>query len=202
MVLALQAVDENKKHRVQRYTCSNPNCNRVFSKPKIIKYYVCPTCQTIVNATQTNGQAAKQEEPSPSKKLVKHKKPKAIEEHVKSEESKVKDLAISRPPAVMDECAQAATAITQKPENLEQAPTREPNVAEPSLNPQTTTRDETTFSSSSPGCKYGFAYLSQREKGTEIPETCVTCPKALDCMLSGYYHSGKTVKEIMKWYQP
>ncbi len=201
-MLALQAADENKKHRVQRYTCSNPNCNRVFSKPKIIKYYVCPTCQTIVNAPQTKEQAATQEKPSLSKRLVKHKKPKTIETQVKGEEPKVKELAISRPPAVIDECAQAATAITQKLENLEQTQTHEPNVAGPSLNQQTTTRDEATFSSSSPGCKYGFTYLSQREKGTEIPETCVTCPKSLDCMLSGYYHSGETVKEIKKWYQP
>jgi hypothetical protein len=31
-----------------RYQCANPNCGKVFAKPKIIKYYVCPTCQTLV----------------------------------------------------------------------------------------------------------------------------------------------------------
>jgi DNA-directed RNA polymerase subunit RPC12/RpoP len=41
-----------------RYQCANPNCGKAFSKPKIIKYYVCPTCQTLVimdtKITQTN----------------------------------------------------------------------------------------------------------------------------------------------------
>lgn len=41
-----------------RYQCANPNCGKAFSKPKIIKYYVCPTCQTLVimdtKVTQSN----------------------------------------------------------------------------------------------------------------------------------------------------
>ncbi len=32
-----------------RYCCPNPNCNRVFSRPKIIRYYVCPSCQSLIN---------------------------------------------------------------------------------------------------------------------------------------------------------
>ena len=38
-------ITSNKK---QRYQCANPNCKKAFSKPKLIKYYVCPTCQTLV----------------------------------------------------------------------------------------------------------------------------------------------------------
>jgi hypothetical protein len=199
-VLALQPADKSEKHKVQRYSCSNPNCKRVFSRPKIIKYYVCPTCQTVVNMTQTDEQGATQEKPSPPKKLVTRAKPKAIEQ-VKSEEPKEKELMISPPLAVMKGCAQTETELDQKPKKLEQAQKQEPNVAELSPNQQSTPKDETTVSSSSPGCEYGFGYLSQREKRTEIPETCVTCPKSLDCMLSEYYNSEETVKEIKKWYQ-
>ncbi len=197
-MLALQPVDKNKKHKVQRYRCSNPNCKRVFSRPKIIKYYVCPTCQTLVNTTQTKEHVAVQEEPLPLKKLVTCANLKAIEQ-AKKEEPKVEESTISHP-LVMDGCAQAETAKSQKPEKLELAQ-KELDVTELFPSQQSTTIDETTFSSSSPGCKYGFGYLSQREKGTEIPETCVACPKSLDCMLSEYYKSREAVKEIKKWYQ-
>jgi hypothetical protein len=149
---------------------------------------------------QTKEQVATQEEISPSKKLVTHVKPKAIEQ-AKSEEPKEEELMISHPLAVMKGSAQTETAINQKPKKLEQAQKQEPNVAELSPNQQSTPKDETTVSSSSLGCKYGFGYLSQREKRTEIPETCVACPKSLDCMLSEYYNSEETVKEIKKWYQ-
>jgi hypothetical protein len=44
--LACQTLNTNNKR--QRYQCANPNCKKAFSKPKLIKYYVCPTCQTLV----------------------------------------------------------------------------------------------------------------------------------------------------------
>jgi hypothetical protein len=44
--LACQTLITNNKK--QRYQCANPNCRKAFSKPKLIKYYVCPTCQTLV----------------------------------------------------------------------------------------------------------------------------------------------------------
>lgn len=37
-----------------RYCCPNPNCNRVFSKPKIIRYYVCPTCQSPIRLNDSH----------------------------------------------------------------------------------------------------------------------------------------------------
>jgi hypothetical protein len=44
--LVCQTLITNNKR--QRYQCANPNCKKAFSKPKLIKYYVCPTCQTLV----------------------------------------------------------------------------------------------------------------------------------------------------------
>jgi hypothetical protein len=43
------------------YCCSNPNCRNVFSIPKVIKYYVCPICQTLVEMTSTDDKAADEE---------------------------------------------------------------------------------------------------------------------------------------------
>ena len=45
----------NKYSEHGQYICSNPNCDKVFSKPKIIKYYVCPSCQTLINQTTEEG---------------------------------------------------------------------------------------------------------------------------------------------------
>lgn len=45
----------NKYSEHGQYICSNPNCDKVFSKPKIIKYYVCPSCQTLVDQTTEEG---------------------------------------------------------------------------------------------------------------------------------------------------
>jgi len=48
-------------------------------------------------------------------------------------------------------------------------------------------------------CPYYFTYLASREKQEEIPDTCLECPRSLDCMLSNY-KSEDSVVEISKWY--
>jgi hypothetical protein len=40
----------------EEYCCSNPNCKSVFSQPKILKYYVCPSCQTVVEVEGISSQ--------------------------------------------------------------------------------------------------------------------------------------------------
>ena len=56
-------------------------------------------------------------------------------------------------------------------------------------------------STSKDGCRFYFGYLSERDKGDEIPNTCVECSKSLDCMLSKVRESNESVKEIKKWYR-
>ena len=58
-----QHTEEIKKVGAKHYCCSNPNCKSVFSKPKIIKYYVCPSCQTLVEMTTTEGKIVKTRKP-------------------------------------------------------------------------------------------------------------------------------------------
>ena len=55
----MQKTNEDKKEHEECYSCPNPSCNRVFSRPKIIKYYVCPTCQTLVKMDTAEGNAKK-----------------------------------------------------------------------------------------------------------------------------------------------
>jgi hypothetical protein len=49
-------------------------------------------------------------------------------------------------------------------------------------------------------CAYHFGYLSERAKGKEIPEECMTCLKTVECMLWKLKKSNTAVKEIKKWY--
>jgi len=81
----------------------------------------------------------------------------------------------------------------------------EPKVIQPkpeSSMPKSIAKKEKEINPSDQVCRYYLGYLSQRDKGEGIPETCVECNKSLDCMLSEYYKSENTVAEIKKWYHP
>ena len=48
-------------------------------------------------------------------------------------------------------------------------------------------------------CTHNFGYLGERPKGQDIPNECLTCKQAVECMLSN--KSDSAVKEIKKWYK-
>lgn len=50
------------------------------------------------------------------------------------------------------------------------------------------------------GCQYYFGYLNEKGKNEPIPQECVECEKAVDCMLTQQYNSQVAVAEIKKWY--
>jgi len=52
------------------------------------------------------------------------------------------------------------------------------------------------------GCQNWFGYLNQKEKSEPIPQECVECGKAVECMLNHQYSSPTAVAEIKKWYSP
>jgi len=91
-----------EKAKIPSYSCSNPNCKKVFDKPKLIQYLACPHCDTRIEQTKS--------------------------------------------------------------------------------------------------CQHWYGYLSQREKGIQIPEECIECDKSLECLLGQCYESPKAVTEIKKWY--
>jgi len=90
--------------------------------------------------------------------------------------------------------------IDKQPIVVEPVQVSEPEIEIPKSPQQIVAVDPTPISSSSSGCQYGFGYLSQREKGEDIPQSCIECAKSLDCMLSQYYKKEESVKEIKKWY--
>ena len=50
------------------------------------------------------------------------------------------------------------------------------------------------------GCQYWFGYLNQKGKDELIPQECLECEKAIECMLSQYHKSASAVAEIKKWF--
>jgi len=69
---------------------------------------------------------------------------------------------------------------------------------------------QSTQQSSSQKCLNTFGYLSERSKGTEIPEECMMCQKLIGCMLfklqkpettlKQRVYSAKAIKQNRKWY--
>jgi hypothetical protein len=251
----VKPLGRDKTRKKEQYSCSNPNCGRTFSRPKVIKYLVCPTCQTLVSVTEEDQPATqeiaaplkkqampkkqktaklgkKQEpktEPSPiqepiiaeenpptKKKQKTHEMPVILEQaHTLKSEAKAVEPTVSLEPKKAEQVPiyeqttnEESGPVKEKPEITETpavseqilAPEPEPMAPKPTASREPIAKEETTASTSS-ACKYGFGYLSQREKGEQIPTSCVECPSAIDCMLSKYYKEKETVKEIKKWYE-
>ena len=213
----MQPLDKSKNDKVHRYCCSNPNCKKVFSKPKIIKYYVCPACQTIVDLTFENFQSIAREKPVLEKKQVTLRKQKESKQD-KNQEPK----AITSQQATTDNelTSMEKPEVKEILETIEPAQMEEPNIVEITVNKKSgvmgsdydmpfslgtsdehrETVKEQTCQSSDFQCPYYFGYLSQRNKEEVIPETCFGCLKSIECMMSEYNKTKETVEEIKKWY--
>ncbi len=110
-----------------------------------------------------------------------------------TDQSKLKELFTAWMSAEEEESKKIADP---EPVQLPQQITTEPS------QPQQITSTETEEKAEAlPVSKSCFGYLSRREKGTVIPDTCIECTDSLNCMLSQYNKSGASVKEISKWYK-
>lgn len=193
-------VVEDTKPKKQRYCCSNPNCNRVFSRPKVIKYYVCPTCQTLVNMNEAEDEREIQVALA-AQKLVKRRKSKIIAADKTQGLGAIGIETEGSQPTQEEPCApEEKREESEKLIALEQVQVPQQNTVALASTQQVGAVETKTVSPSSSGCQYGFGYLSQRGKGEGIPDTCIECPKSLNCMLSEYYKKEESVKEIKKWY--
>ena len=161
----MQPQDKSKNDKAHRYCCSNPNCKKVFSKPKIIKYYVCPTCQTIVDMNFENSQLIAREKPPTLRKPKEGNKSKKQEpEAITSQQAQELGAIMSQQTqeleamgAIMSQRAQELDAITsqqattdneimpmEKPEEkavletVEPAQMEEPNIVEVKVNKEST----------------------------------------------------------------
>ena len=197
---------DNEKDGRLIYSCPNPNCKTVFAEPKIIKYYVCPICQTLVDESNL-AEHLENSVASRAKKVVACRKSEIVEpdpaefleigilevETTKSFQSELEELRVTKEEA---ETEAGKKVIDFDPVQLPQQETTK------ALQPEQIVTAETEKTSEpSPKCQYGFGYLSHRESGAGIPETCIECPDSLNCMLSQYHRSGESVEEISKWYK-
>ena len=182
------------KSAPQKYSCKNPNCKRVFSRAKVIKYYVCPTCQTLVDIKEIE----QQEVPIAAivKKRLKNKKVKAIKLGGTIDQNV--DVVASVGEGKSEEVCENVDVVAEKSVMQNQPDYLPQDMVE--LTPSQQPEKKEVHSPSGFNCLYGFGYLSQREKGESIPDTCIECPDSLDCMLSEYYKKEENVKAIKKWY--
>ena len=298
----MQKREEEEHKNKESYCCPNPNCNSVFYRPKIIKYYVCPTCQTLLKMDTAIGNT-KTKKQRPTEEDIKRKEAERLEaerkaerleaelleaeqkaeqleaerleaqrkvERIEAEREEAKLLEAKRLKAQQLEAQQMETrrleaerkaerleaeqleserkakrleselkaerleaerkaerleAELLEPQRLEaqrkverlaerleaerkekekqqQIKSEAPKPIELSKTGQPAASSEEVNKSSDSGCKYYFGYLSEREKGEEIPAECLECRKSLDCMLSNYYRSKEPITEIKKWYHP
>ena len=83
----MQKPQEEKKEQNESYHCPNPSCNKVFLRPKIIKYYVCPACQTLVKMDTAEGKPKKK---GVTKAELERKETERLEAERKAEHAEVK----------------------------------------------------------------------------------------------------------------
>ncbi len=197
MVQHVLHIDQDTKRKnLRKYLCSNPNCRKVFSKPKIIKYHVCPACQTLVNMTEADSEEI--QNALAMQKTTKRRKPKMIERSgLKSQEKPGIQVPLSKPTKEEFPAPENEPEMSKKVTPCKQV--QVPLQNEIRITPP---QSSTTRNSPSSVCQHHFGYLSQHEKNEGIPDSCIVCPKSLSCMLSEYYKDKESVIEIKKWYSP
>ena len=50
------------------------------------------------------------------------------------------------------------------------------------------------------GCQFWFGYLNSRDRSDPIPQGCVECAKAIECMLNQETSSPAAIAHIKEWY--
>jgi len=185
---------EGKNNGKEKHNCSNPNCRKVFSRPKVIKYYVCPSCQTLIDIpTQRIPERA-----APIKKPVSPAKT----EEVKSEPT-LAQLVSNDEVALSNENAINETVDLRSDFVAECVPTDSSSDSS-SLEEkvQLAVEGRKALSELNFACNYYFGFLGEKKQGQQIPETCFECPKSVDCLLSKCVKSEESIQEIKQWYTP
>ena len=91
----MQRTEKEEQGQKEKYCCPNPNCNRVFSRPKLIKYYVCPNCQTLVRMETAQGKSKKKKH-RPTEEDIKRKEAARLEAVRKAERLESERLEAER----------------------------------------------------------------------------------------------------------
>ena len=181
---------EGKKIEKGKHFCSNPNCGKIFSRPKVIKYYVCPSCQTLIDISTQK-----------------------IPDHVTSTKKSIERARKQDPKSEMtlnqlvsnDETAQPKENALNEPIDLKlEFITESEPIDTSSLEKkvQLAVEGRKVLSELNYQCSHYFGFLSEKKEGQEIPETCFECPKSVECLLSRCTKSEESIQEIKQWYIP
>lgn len=172
------AKGKRKRRISKRVVCSNPTCGKVFEKPKVVRFYACPFCLSkIQKNARARNQLTKSTEDIDSQP-----------EFELATLEKLEDIELFKfETSILSESAESPEIISC----LEAV-----EIPEPIILPE----ESDSKRKENGQCKFYFGYLKRREKGAKIPESCVECPKSVDCMLSNLYKSPAAVTEIKKWY--
>jgi len=176
-----------------KHSCSNPNCGKIFSRPKVIKYYVCPSCQTLIDIStqripdrgapikKSIGRVRKQDpESEPTlNQLVPNEKTAQSKENTTNETLDLKKDPESEPTLNQlvsnDETAQSKEnaineTIDLKLEFITESEPIDTSSLEEKV--QLAVEGRKALSELNFQCSHYFGFLSEKKEGQEIPETC------------------------------
>jgi len=211
---------EGKRNEKMKHSCSNPNCGKIFSRPKVIKYYVCPSCQTLIDIpTQKIPDNV-----TSNKKTVERARKKESEseltlnqlvsnDEVTQSKENAKNEAIDLELEFITECESIDTSSLEKKvtecesidtSSLEKKVTECESIDTSSLEQkvQLAVEGRKVLSELNFQCSHYFGFLSEKKEGQEIPETCFECPKSVECLLSRCTKSEESIQGIKQWYIP
>jgi len=196
---------EGKRNEKMKHSCSNPNCGKIFSRPKVIKYYVCPSCQTLIDIPTQKIH----DNVTSNKKTVERARKKESEseltlnqlvsnDEVTQSKENAKNEAIDLKLEFITECESIDTS------SLEQKVPESESIDTSSLEQkvQLAVEGRKVLSELNFQCSHYFGFLSEKKEGQEIPETCFECPKSVECLLSRCTKSEESIQGIKQWYIP
>jgi hypothetical protein len=205
-----------------KHSCSNPNCGKIFSRPKVIKYYVCPSCQTLIDIStqkipdhvnpikKSIGRVREKDPQSEStpNQLVSNNEMAQSKENATNETLDLKQdpQSESTPNQLVsnNEMAQSKENATNETLDLKLEFITECESIDTSLEKkvQLAVEGRKVLSELNFQCSHYFGFLSEKKEGQEIPETCFECPKSVECLLSRCTKSEESIQEIKQWYIP
>jgi hypothetical protein len=184
---------ERKKNGKGKHSCSNPNCGKNFSRPKVIKYYVCPTCQTLIDI--------------PAQKIPEHATPKKKLVKRTGKQEPESELTLNQLVSNVEMAHPKENALNEtldfKLEFIKECEQCEPvDISSLEKKVQLAVEGRKVLSELNFECGNYFGFLSEKKDGQEIPETCFVCPKSIECLLSKCIKSEENIQEIKQWYAP
>lgn len=173
-----------------KHSCSNPNCGKIFSRPKVIKYYVCPSCQTLIDISTQRVP----DHGAPNKKSIERVR----KQEFKSEPTLNQLVSNDEMPQSKENTVDEAIDL-----KLEFITECEPiDISSMEEKVQLAVEGRKALSELNFQCSHYFGFLSEKKEGQEIPETCFECPKSVECLLSRCTKSEESIQEIKQWYIP